>query len=234
VVGAGCLALGLAFSAVQGRQSAALAERLAAAESAKAAAEASYAARGTELATAQAQLSAAETAKSALREALASSQGQLVAAETAQAATRGELSQLQARLNSAEVAKSDVAKELAAVQAQLALVHAADLAVVPLSGGPAQPGAAGRLLHDRTNHRWLIALRNLAPAQPGRCYELWFITADGKKIASETFQPDAAGGAELLVALPVGLNVTVAAVTDEPVGGVAVPTGQVQVVGKLN
>lgn len=184
--------------------------------------EAQIAAVHAEASAATATASAAEAARQArdLNQQLQAALGDQKAAIAAQKA--------------AESAQTSASSELAKLQAQLDLVHAADLAVVPLAGATAQPGAAGRLLHDRTNHRWLVSLRNLAPPPAGRCYELWFITADGQKIPSETFQPDQGGKAELMVPVPAGLTVTVAAVTDEPLGGVTAPTGQIQLVGKLD
>ena len=112
-------------------------------------------------------------------------------------------------------------------------MRSADLSVIALGGTEAQPGAKGRLLYDKAKQRWLLSMTNLAQPVAGRCYELWFITRDGRKIGSQTFTPSADGVAEIMVDVPAGLDVTVAAITDEPIGGVAVPTGQIHLVGTL-
>ena len=129
--------------------------------------------------------------------------------------------QLGDRLRESEARMAQREREVQTLQAKLEVLRTADV-VVALAGAEPQPKAAGTLYYAKAQRRWLVTMSNLAPPVAGRCYELWFITADGKKIASDTFVPDADG-----------LDVAIAAITDEPLGGVAVPTGQVHLAGKL-
>lgn len=140
--------------------------------------------------------------------------------------------QLGERLREAESRLAQREREARSLADRLAVMRAADV-VVPLAGAEAQPNAQGRLYYAKAQRRWLLTMSNLAPPAAGRCYELWFITATGEKIGSETFLPSASGEAEMMVDVPPGLEVAVAAITDEPLGGVAVPTGEVHLVGKL-
>jgi anti-sigma-K factor RskA len=80
-----------------------------------------------------------------------------------------------------------------------------------------------------------VQVIDLTPPAPGREYELWFITEDQQKIPAGTFRVDASGYGIHEVDLPKELTdrVTVAAITDEPIGGVMVPTGQIHLAGKI-
>ena len=72
----------------------------------------------------------------------------------------------------------------------------------------------------------------MMPPPSGRCFELWYIKPDGSKIASSTFMVDATGNANMMVDLPKDIGpLAAAAVTDEPMGGVAQPTGKAQMLG---
>jgi anti-sigma-K factor RskA len=113
------------------------------------------------------------------------------------------------------------------------MLRSPEVQVVPLRGG-AQPGAAGRLFFDRAAGRWYLHASGLAPAGAGKTYELWFIDAEQRKIPAGTYDVDAAGQATIEVAVPKDAGtLALAAVTDEPAGGVPQPTGQIQLVGEL-
>ena len=56
-----------------------------------------------------------------------------------------------------------------------------DLKIVPLAGTDQQPaGARGRVFWDADHGRWHFFASGLKPALPGKTYELWFVSADGK------------------------------------------------------
>jgi len=115
----------------------------------------------------------------------------------------------------------------------LAALHSPNLKIVTL--GSDKTKATGRLLVDEDKATWHLFATSLAPLPADKTYELWFITPDSQKIAGGTFNVDANGNATYTVALPKGIGpVAVAAVTDEAAGGVAVPVGSIQLVGKLN
>ena len=108
------------------------------------------------------------------------------------------------------------------------------LQVVRLAGTPEQPAAGGRLLFDAERGRSYFYGRDLAPAGAGRDYQLWYVTDAGDKVSLGTFDADPAGRAVLALDFdPVTAGVTLAAVTDEPAGGVPQPTGSFQLLGRV-
>ncbi len=139
----------------------------------------------------------------------------------------------EARLAQRDLTLGEREQEVVALRAKLELMRSTD-SVVALAGTADQPKAQGSLRSSKDGRRWLLSMSNLAAPVTGRCYELWFITGAGEKIASQTFVPSPTGEAELLIDVPVGLAVAIAAITDEPLGGVAVPTGKVHLAGKLS
>ena len=51
---------------------------------------------------------------------------------------------------------------------------------------------------------------------------------------SKTFNVDSSGSASLIVQVPTDIGpIALAAITDEPVGGVDAPTGKIQLAGKV-
>lgn len=126
--------------------------------------------------------------------------------------------------------------ELARANEMLSITRAAQLQMVGLAGpaDAANAGPRGRIWWDKDQNQWLITVHDLKPPAEGREYELWFITADGKKLPSKTFNTSVAGSGMLMVDVPKDVpNITLAAITDEPLGGVSVPTGSIHLVGKL-
>lgn len=122
--------------------------------------------------------------------------------------------------------------ELAALREQIDIVRSERLTVHDLAGQADSRGTL-RLFFDHAGHRWMIAGEGLPPAGADRCYELWMVTADGRTLASETFQPDAEGRVRMMVDVPATMDMAAAAITDEPLGGVAVATGEIRYLAKL-
>ena len=121
------------------------------------------------------------------------------------------------------------------LQDQGRLLRSGDVQLVSLDGQAAQPTARGRIFWDQPKRQWHVFVFDLKPPAPGKTYELWFITKDQKKIKAGLFDTDSTGSGSLVVALPQYLGqVVTAAVTDEPTGGSAQPTGQMQLVGAIN
>jgi hypothetical protein len=102
--------------------------------------------------------------------------------------------------------------------------------------GPAgpQPEATARIFWDASSGTWQVFFSKMKATAPGRTYQLWFITPSQAKVSAGVFAVDAAGNAVVDVAIPKDLGeIAVAAVTEEPEGGVPQPTGAIQLVGKL-
>jgi anti-sigma-K factor RskA len=125
-------------------------------------------------------------------------------------------------------------EEVRNASSTLRLLRNPAVQVVSLGGGEPQKEAAGRIFWDRKNAEWTFYAANMKPAGAGKTYELWFITADQKKVRAGIFDVDAQGEATLTVPVPATLGeIALAAVTDEPAGGVDQPTGSIQLVGKV-
>jgi anti-sigma-K factor RskA len=100
--------------------------------------------------------------------------------------------------------------------------------------GDKQPEARGRVFIDADEKKWYFFTSGMQPAPDGKTYELWVIS-DNQKLPAGTFQVNADGSATLLGAVPAlkpGAAITLA-VTDEPAGGVQVPTGSIQIKGTV-
>jgi anti-sigma-K factor RskA len=93
--------------------------------------------------------------------------------------------------------------------------------------------ASGRLFWDESKSTWHVFFNHMKPTGPGRTYELWLVTPNQRKVPAGTFAVGADGNASLDVTRPNDLAVALAAVTEEPEGGVPQPTGQILLVGKL-
>ncbi len=101
------------------------------------------------------------------------------------------------------------------------------------TAGP-QPGATARIFWDESRGAWQVFFSNMKVLAPGRTYQLWFITPEQAKVSAGTFSVDAAGNGSLDAAVPAELRaIALAAVTEEPEGGVPQPTGAIQLVAKL-
>jgi anti-sigma-K factor RskA len=101
--------------------------------------------------------------------------------------------------------------------------------------GPTQPGAMGHAFIDMQGGKWYFFTSGMNQPVAGKCYELWLIS-DDKKMPAGTFEVDTNGTATLtgaIPALPPGTAGVTLAVTDEPMGGVSSPTGEAQIVGKI-
>lgn len=87
----------------------------------------------------------------------------------------------------------------------------------------------GALFYHRGEQHWTVFATGIEKLPPDRTLELWVITEKGTKIAVGSCLPDAEGKAFWELKLPpTDSPVAIAAITDEPHGGVTVPTGKVQ------
>jgi len=106
--------------------------------------------------------------------------------------------------------------------------------VVGLRGTEVEPGAGARIFWDRDAGRWYLFVSGMQPPAPGTTHQLWFITASQQKVSAGTFTVDGNGDGSHEVEVPQGIGaIAMAAITDEPAGGSAQPTGQIRVAGLL-
>jgi anti-sigma-K factor RskA len=116
--------------------------------------------------------------------------------------------------------------ELAAASRVLELLRDPETRVVPLRGTAPAPEASGRLVWHAAAGGHLY-VTNLAPLPADKTYELWTISGGTPRPAG-LFAVDPRGAGALRVEpVPGGGPVDVFAVTVEPAGGVAAPTGPI-------
>ena len=108
---------------------------------------------------------------------------------------------------------------------------APDVARVDLAGQPDAPTAAARAFWSRSRGLVMMAT-NLPPPPAGRTYQLWVLTAEPAPISAGILAPDADGRVTVRFDTPSDIPTpTAMAVTLEPAGGVASPTGAKYLVG---
>jgi anti-sigma-K factor RskA len=147
---------------------------------------------------------------------------------------RGERERLQGELRLQASRIRELENGAAAAAEMIRLLRSPRVEVVSLEGQAPQPEAAARIFWDKSRGVWQLFASNLKSPGPGKTYELWFITADQRKVRAGTFDVDAAGEGSLVAPVPPGLGtIALAAVTDEPAGGVDAPTGSIHLLGKL-
>lgn len=105
------------------------------------------------------------------------------------------------------------------------MFSAPDTRVATLTGTEMAPRAQARLAYNKAGSAMMI-VEGLPPAPPGKDYQIWFIT-DGKPLPGGVFKPDEAGHVEMHAQVPLQARSAAAfAVTLEPQGGTAAPTGE--------
>ncbi|HEV3052546.1 MAG TPA: anti-sigma factor, partial [Longimicrobium sp.] len=147
------------------------------------------------------------------------------------ASLRGRLATAEERYQAAERERFQLERRLQESDATLAAVTAPASRVIELAA--ARPQApSGRMFWDVAHNRWTFFAHHMPQARPGREYQLWFITADQRKIPSVTFRPDAEGHAVVQATYSLSPDSLAAiAVTEEPAGGLPAPSGPVVIVG---
>jgi hypothetical protein len=149
---------------------------------------------------------------------------------------RSEIGTLQRNVNDRDARIERLESDLGQSKILLASLQSRQLQVVALAPQPPQQAdsAWGRIFWDKDKRQWHFHAFGLKPPGAGKTYELWLVTADMRKLPAGTFDVDAQGNASLTVAVPPGEDMlALAAVTDEPAGGVPQPTGQFQLVGTI-
>jgi len=147
-------------------------------------------------------------------------------------ARRRELSHA-ARENAALVADNRRAREEgAAGMLRARFLEDPDVQAIFLSGLGSQPNARGKVIYSPLARRAILVSPALAPLPADRQYELWFLSG-GKAIAAGTFDPSGAKPTVFESApVPGGVGVVEKfAVSIEPRGGVAQPTGPIILAG---
>jgi anti-sigma-K factor RskA len=121
---------------------------------------------------------------------------------------------------------------IAARDSVLATLLALDVETARLVSTDRPPSA--RLYWNRSTSQIVLAAFSLPPAPRGRTYQLWGIAGAGSRpVSLGTFDTSPSGEGRLTGAVPVGVDITVGAVTEEPAGGSPQPTTQPFLVGEF-
>ena len=115
-------------------------------------------------------------------------------------------------------------------QATTAVLAAPDLARIDLQGQAVAPDARARALWSRSRGLVFTAA-NLPPAPSGKAYQVWVVTAQAPISAGLLTTDPAGGGTQYYMTAPDIAPPVAVAVTLEPAGGVAAPTGEKYLVG---
>ncbi len=99
--------------------------------------------------------------------------------------------------------------------------------------GQETPAAQAKVFWDTKQNQWVIYVLDLPATPSDKVYQLWYITNDAQKLSAATFRTDANGRGQIRVSVPSATvpKLAATAVTMEPNGGSAQPTGKIQLVG---
>jgi anti-sigma-K factor RskA len=143
------------------------------------------------------------------------------------------LREAMSRLDRSERQLASATRDAERAQLRLAVLTAPDMKQVELAGQAPAPRAAGRAFLSASNGL-LFAASQLPPLPAGRTYQLWFLTS-GAPISAGLMKPDQSGRVTAAFDVPPGAALpTGLAVSIEPEGGVAAPTGALYLVGLSN
>lgn len=106
------------------------------------------------------------------------------------------------------------------------------LAALHVPKGPATMRAT--MLYNSAAHVCFFSAKGMKPLPAGKTYEAWLITRKQVKIRAGTFGVGPGGTVNVESHVPANIHdVSLMAVTIEPAGGVAQPTGAIQLLGKV-
>jgi hypothetical protein len=106
----------------------------------------------------------------------------------------------------------------------IAVLVERDVSMMTLTSRSAKDPYA-RVFWDRSRNAWTMFARNLPALKPGRTYQLWIVTAKAT-VSAGTFQAVNGVGVMRATFAVTPENLRAVAVTEEPAGGVAQPTGE--------
>jgi anti-sigma-K factor RskA len=136
----------------------------------------------------------------------------------------------QVQLGTQRGVNQQLTEELVQERALTTLIAHTDTRVAALaSPQPTTPPAAGWIVWSPAKQRGFMVVHYLPPLPAGKTYQLWAI-AGQQALSARVFQVDMVGHAALMVPVAVA-HPDRFAITVEPMGGVAVPSGLVMLHG---
>jgi anti-sigma-K factor RskA len=149
-------------------------------------------------------------------------------------ATAGDLARVRTLLADREADAGELRAALAAAETSLGVLRRPGLHLVRLQQTPDAAPAEAHLLVSAGTGEALFYAFDLPAVSADQAYELWWITEKEGPVNAGVFRPDPNGLGRVRGAVPPpGAGaVQAAAVTIEPAGGVAKPTGPMVLFGK--
>jgi anti-sigma-K factor RskA len=128
-------------------------------------------------------------------------------------------------LTSLQMLVGEREQELARTRGVLDLLRSVGTVRVRLMSGAMKPLQEGRVFYHPKKGLLFFA-SNLPPLDEGKSYQLWYVPTEGAPSSAGVFAPDARGNATMMMAsAAMSGNPKAFAVTIEPEGGVAAPSG---------
>jgi len=139
---------------------------------------------------------------------------------------------MQHNLSSMSVLYKATSVQLQEAKERLQLLSAADVMQVSLSPQSAPHAPHATTIYSPSQKRLMLMASGLAPAPPGKAYELWLIPMEGAPMPAGMFKPDEKGNAMMMDhTMSEGVLAKAFAVTLEDEAGSAKPTSPILIVG---
>jgi anti-sigma-K factor RskA len=142
---------------------------------------------------------------------------------------------LQGEVDQAQREVADLQQALVEARTVRDLVARPESRLTILAGLDPAPGARGRVIWSAATREAVLLASGLAKPPAGRAYEIWVIGESKKPVPAGVFQPGSDGSA--VVSLPRiedTARPATFAVTEEPEGGSAAPTGDLVLAGAVS
>ena len=141
----------------------------------------------------------------------------------------GQKSQILAQANELASVKQEVVEQASTIR----MVKSPMVKIFDMAMQAQTRSGSARIFWDKTNSFWQMYAEDLPALEPGRVYQLWFITPTAK-VSAGMMKVSPAGDSEHRVTVPSNVGLIVAgAITDEPEGGSIQPTGRIRFLGEV-
>ena len=143
-------------------------------------------------------------------------------------AARKELVRLSTQVNRQQRVLQAERSQVKRQNEALALLNSQDTKKVQLAGTQTAQNARAVFVFDQKSGRGMLIAQGLPTAPPDKAYEVWFIPKGHAPIAGKVFTVDATGSSLIADNIPAEARESaVIAITLEPKGGSAAPTGAI-------
>jgi len=118
--------------------------------------------------------------------------------------------------------------EMARQHEALSLLSSPETAKIQLTGMPAAPNSRATFAFDKRTGRAVLMTEGLPVTAADKAYEVWFIPKGRAPMPGRVFTVDSSGHAMIMERMPPeAMDGAVIAITVEPKGGSASPTGAI-------